>query len=66
MKNLSIKLVSRPIGVPTDACWLLEEKNVSELADNQILVKVQYLSIDPAMRGWMNEGKSYIRPVKIG
>lgn len=66
MKNVSIKLASRPVGVPTDACWLLEESNIPELADNQILVKVLYLSIDPAMRGWMNDGKSYIRPVKIG
>ena len=34
--------------------------------DGQILVKNEYLSLDPAMRGWMNEGKSYIPPVALG
>jgi NADPH-dependent curcumin reductase CurA len=42
------------------------EEAVPELAEGQMLVKVRYLSLDPAMRGWMNEGKSYIRPVRIG
>jgi NADPH-dependent curcumin reductase CurA len=39
---------------------------VSEPADGGVLVQVLALSLDPAMRGWMNEGKSYIRPVEIG
>jgi len=66
MKNTRINLLARPIGNPTPECWEIEETDVPEIQDNQVLVQVQYLSIDPAMRGWMNEGKSYIRPVKIG
>lgn len=66
MKNTRINLLARPIGNPTPECWEIEETDVPEIQDNQVLVQVQYLSIDPAMRGWMNEGKSYIRPVRIG
>lgn len=66
MKNTRINLLARPIGNPTPECWEIEETDVPEIQENQVLVQVQYLSIDPAMRGWMNEGKSYIRPVKIG
>jgi hypothetical protein len=36
---------------------------VAEPGDGEVLVRVGYLSIDPAMRGWMNEGRSYIAPV---
>jgi NADPH-dependent curcumin reductase CurA len=42
------------------------EEDVRALADGEVLVKVLYVSIDPAMRGWMNDGKSYIAPVAIG
>jgi NADPH-dependent curcumin reductase CurA len=42
------------------------EEPLPELADGQVLVKVQYVSLDPAMRGWMNEGRSYVPPVQIG
>jgi NADPH-dependent curcumin reductase len=66
MKNTQVKLIKRPIGAPTDECWEVLETETEALADNQVLVKVEYLSIDPAMRGWMNEGKSYIKPVELG
>ncbi len=66
MKNTQVKLITRPFGMPTDANWSIEEVEIPTIEENQVLVKVDYLSIDPAMRGWMNEGKSYIRPVKIG
>ena len=39
---------------------------MAEPADGQVLVKTLVLSLDPAMRGWMNDGKSYIPPVAIG
>src|SRR5207249_453028 len=42
------------------------EEPVPEPDDGEILVKVLYLSLDPAMRGWLNEGKSYVPPVGIG
>src|SRR5262249_43104933 len=46
--------------------WNYVEEPVREPGPGEVLVKVLYLSLDPAMRGWMNEGKSYIAPVGIG
>jgi len=46
--------------------WSFTEEPVPALADGEVLVKTLYLSLDPAMRGWMNEGKSYIAPVGLG
>jgi NADPH-dependent curcumin reductase len=66
MTNTQVKLIARPVGMPSPDGWQIEENETATLAENEVLVKVLYLSIDPAMRGWMNEGKSYIRPVKIG
>ena len=64
--NHQIRLAARPVGLPTAANWQATEEPVSEPAEGGVLVKVLALSLDPAMRGWMNEGKSYIRPVEIG
>ncbi|NBA87250.1 zinc-binding dehydrogenase [Emticicia sp. CRIBPO] len=66
MQNKKIKLRSRPFGEPTPDNWELLTEEVAELNDGEVLIKVDYLSIDPAMRGWMNEGKSYIKPVELG
>ncbi len=66
MQNKKIKLRSRPFGEPTLDNWELLTEEVAELNDGEVLIKVDYLSIDPAMRGWMNEGKSYIKPVELG
>jgi hypothetical protein len=64
--NHQVRLAARPVGVPRRSDWSFTEEAVREPADGEILVKVDYISLDPAMRGWMNEGKSYIRPVAIG
>src|SRR5476649_1260977 len=66
LENLQFRLAARPVGMVKDSDWQQVTEPVRELADGEILVKVLYLSLDPAMRGWMNEGKSYIRPVAIG
>jgi NADPH-dependent curcumin reductase CurA len=66
LTNQQFRLAARPVGMPKDSDWQYTAEPVRELADGEILVKVIYLSLDPAMRGWMNEGKSYIRPVGIG
>ena len=50
-KRTDLEFTSAPVGEP---------------GAGEVLVKVQYISLDPAMRGWMNEGKSYIPPVGIG
>ncbi len=64
--NHQIRLASRPMGLPVAANWQHTEEPVAEPGEGGVLVKVLALSLDPAMRGWMNEGKSYIPPVGIG
>ena len=64
--NRRFLLARRPVGHVTREDFTFEEVPVQDLAEGQILVKNHYLSLDPAMRGWMNEGKSYIAPVGLG
>jgi len=64
--NHQVRLAARPVGLPTAANWQHTEEPVAEPADGGVLTKTLALSLDPAMRGWMNEGKSYIPPVGIG
>ena len=65
LKNHQVRLASRPVGLPTKANWKFTEEAVAEPGPGGVLVKTLFLSLDPAMRGWMNEGKSYIPPVEI-
>ncbi|RFP15922.1 MULTISPECIES: NADP-dependent oxidoreductase [unclassified Duganella] len=64
--NLQFRLAARPVGMVKDSDWQQVSEPVREPAEGEVVVKVLYLSLDPAMRGWMNEGKSYIPPVGIG
>jgi NADPH-dependent curcumin reductase CurA len=64
--NHQLRLAARPVGLPKKTDWSFTEETLSDPAEGQVLVKVHYLSLDPAMRGWMNEGKSYIAPVGVG
>jgi NADPH-dependent curcumin reductase CurA len=64
--NHQIRLAARPVGLPTSANWELTEEPVPTASDGHLVVKILYSSLDPAMRGWMNEGRSYIAPVGIG
>src|SRR5271157_697942 len=64
--NHQIRLAARPVGLPKRSDWQFTETPLPEPRDGEVLAKVLYLSLDPAMRGWMNEGKSYIAPVGIG
>ncbi len=66
MKNRQVRLAARPVGLPKPSDWQITDEAVADPGEGQILVEVSHLSLDPAMRGWMNEGKSYIRPVAIG
>jgi len=63
--NHQVRLAARPVGLPKRSDWQFTETPVPEPRDGEVLAKVLYLSLDPAMRGWMNEGKSYIPPVAI-
>ena len=65
LTNRQIRLAQRPVGMPSPECWSSVTEPVAEPAEGGVLVKTLSLSLDPAMRGWMNEGKSYIPPVGI-
>ncbi len=60
------RLRARPQGLPTADNWELVEAPLPTPGPGEMLVEVLYISLDPAMRGWMNEGRSYIAPVGIG
>lgn len=64
--NRQFLLAQRPVGLPSRDTFSYVETPVGEPGPGQILVKNLYLSLDPAMRGWMNDAKSYIPPVGIG
>ncbi len=64
--NHQVRLAARPVGLPTPGDWRFSSEPVAAPAEGGVLVQVLALSLDPAMRGWMNEGKSYIAPVGIG
>jgi len=61
-----ITLAQRPSGLPDDSTWATEEVDLPAPADGELLVKVDHISLDPAMRGWLNDVRSYLPPVQIG
>ncbi len=61
-----IRLASRPSGLPTAANFTLARIELAPLQDKEVLVRNLYLSVDPYMRGRMNEGKSYVPPFELG
>src|SRR5262249_6678803 len=64
--NHQFPLAARPVSPAQRNHWNYVEEPVREPGPGEVLVKTLYLSLDPAMRGWMNEGRSYIAPVGIG
>ena len=64
--NKQFKLAARPAGMVKRSDFLYAETPAAAPQDGEVQVQTLYLSLDPAMRGWMNEGKSYIPPVGIG
>jgi NADPH-dependent curcumin reductase CurA len=64
--NHVCRLASRPVGLPTRDNWQFVRQPVGEPADGEAVVQVLYISLDPAMRGWMNDARSYVPPVAIG
>ncbi len=65
MTNKQITLKKRPIGLPKEDTWQLINLEIPELQEGEFLVQCEYISLDPAMRGWLNDTKSYIEPVQI-
>lgn len=64
--NHQFRLAARPVGMIKRSDWSYVAEPVRQPDDDEVLVKTAYLSLDPAMRGWMNEGRSYVPPVQIG
>ena len=64
--NKQLKLASRPEGLPDASTWVLEKNEIPGIDEGEFLVKVHYISLDPAMRGWIRDQRSYIPPVQIG
>src|SRR5262249_50854132 len=62
IRNKQWVLARRPDGPVAESNFSLRETDVPPLEDGQLLVRVQYLSLDPYMRGRMNEGRSYAAP----
>ncbi|MBF8377315.1 NADP-dependent oxidoreductase [Alicyclobacillus mali] len=60
-----IVLAQRPQGTPTLDCFRFETVDLPPLEDSQVLVKTLYLSVDPYMRGRMNDVKSYVPPYRL-
>ncbi|MCU0444351.1 MAG: NADP-dependent oxidoreductase [Microscillaceae bacterium] len=65
-KNQQFRLASRPVGMPKRSDWDFVTDDIPQLNEGEILIKTSFISLDPAMRGWMNDAKSYIPPVGIG
>ena len=61
-----IALAERPTGAPTDRNFRLEEIALPNPRDGEVLVEIHYMSLDPYMRGRMDDAKSYAKPVNIG
>ncbi len=64
--NRVVRLIERPVGMVTRSCFSFEDEAVAEPGEGEFRVKIECISLDPAMRGWMAEGKSYVEPVALG
>lgn len=66
LTNHKFLLAARPVGMLKRSDWTFTEEPVAEPKDGELLVQVLYISLDPAMRMWINEARSYMPPVGIG
>jgi NADPH-dependent curcumin reductase CurA len=64
--NHRFTLAARPVGLPKPTDFQYGEAPVREPAGGELLVRNRYISLDPAMRGWMNDARSYVRPIQLG
>ncbi len=66
MTNTCVILASRPHGMPTAENFRIEQRDVPAAAPGEVTVAIDYLSLDPYMRGRMNDAKSYVEPFAVG
>jgi NADPH-dependent curcumin reductase CurA len=65
-RNRRILLRRRPVGEIETSDFEFEESDVPSIGERQVLVRNSYLSMDPAIRGWMSAAPSYIAPIALG
>ncbi|HEX8864933.1 MAG TPA: NADP-dependent oxidoreductase, partial [Lentzea sp.] len=63
---LEVRLAARPNGWPTEETFEIAEVDVPTPAEGQVLVRNVFMSVDPYMRGRMNDVKSYVPPFQVG
>ena len=61
-----IRLAARPQGRPDASTWELATAEVPDPAPGEFVVEIQQISLDPAMRGWLDDVRSYLPPVGLG
>jgi NADPH-dependent curcumin reductase len=66
LTNHQFRFAARPAGLPKRTDFRFGEEPLRDPGEGEVVVRVLYISLDPAMRGWMNEGRSYTSPVAIG
>jgi NADPH-dependent curcumin reductase CurA len=66
MSNRMVRLARRPVGMVKREDFTIEDGPVPEPGAGEFRVRIAYISLDPAMRGWMSEGRSYAPPVALG
>ena len=64
--NHKFLLAARPVGLPKRTDWTYVEEPAGQPKEGELLVQLSYISLDPAMRGWISDARSYIPPVAIG
>jgi NADPH:quinone reductase len=65
-KNKAILLARRPAGMPSEDDFRVVEEEMPRPAEGEVLIRTLYLSVDPYMRGRMNDRKSYVAPFALG
>ena len=66
METREIRLARRPHGEPVDDDFELAVRDLREPAEGEVLVRNVYMSVDPYMRGRMNDARSYVPPFELG
>jgi NADPH-dependent curcumin reductase CurA len=66
VENVQVKLVARPDGLPKASDFAMERAPLRAAEAGEVVVEVSHVSLDPAMRGWMDDRPSYLPPVKLG
>jgi NADPH-dependent curcumin reductase CurA len=64
--NRQFRLAARPTGLPDRSTWEMTDEPIGDPGPGEVALQVLYLSLDPAMRAWLDEGPSYVPAVEVG